>query len=919
MYEKERRAVAAMVEESEILWIQLYGADVEGRNLFLERILRLLEERHQLLFEHDFSAFPLSYPGEESLFYRHFLATHSDDFSRFKRHQSPGIRGLIEAYLAPEGRTDTADIWERNIFSALVNFMAEAHPRCLVLANIPEDPSPGQLGVIRALQDVRHPLVVISTGERPLPMERLEGFQEFQVPLEKLPVRDAEHLVARYAGTSMINARLITNHIYIKSGGQTRLIRPMVDCYFRAILPDDPDALIEHARLQHIKPGSQPEMLFNSLTAFLPGPLLKLLALLSRVNDPLPMSLFVRLAREMEIPRSALGRWLKSGLLHRVTYQDLEAVTILWPEWRRYLRHQVQIEELGDLLAFLSGLLDKTELPWPVEFSPLFDLAGDSHTAIWLAQREARAFRHLEQQRRSLERYAYLRRNLKRIRDKRVSLAEILGEQGQLQFEMGLYENAFESLREFRETLSREQSAEWIRTSLTMADALIRMDAFQEARYLIQELKPKDIETPFVRAFADLLLGELEENLGHPGYAYRHFWRALESATASTPEWLIRRILDHLRHPAREGKLKQSYHDVLTQGLDTLPANSDLSLRLNLEKIREMMNVGSVMEALRLARDIFRRGGPLSHPGWAVQLHLYLAEIYGYLGKWHLSRSYLRRLLGEPLLTPPGPLRIQVEVDLAIVEKELGHYGKSLERLQNALIDVGTANEQARLRHQIFVHMGHIYLLVQGVLRARELLEGSLQWAQGHPDPELAMQAALFLTSYELQLERPDSAQRYLDIARANVEQVDVALDSLNLRYYDILLQIHRGGLERAEEEVARMSDAARGVVKFEILSLWLAGKVRMARGDYDSAQTLLKGALEAASRFRLPQVVLQTCRDLSRLATLRGDLENEALYQQAAGKAFEKVLEGVGDEILQRQMAESREYQELRHLVRVG
>ncbi len=126
------------------------------------------------------------------------------------------------------------------------------------------------------------------------------------------------------------------------------------------------------------------------------------------------------------------------------------------------------------------------------------------------------------------------------------------------------------------------------------------------------------------------------------------------------------------------------------------------------------------------------------------------------------------------------------------------------------------------------------------------------------------------------------------------------------------MIQFHlkRGDLKKAAVLAAEWERESKGIVKFENLSLWLSGKILRQNGDLKKAEPKLETALQRSKRYRLPYLEFQVSRELTLLAIAEGDEERFQQLSLTTQHAFQKLLNGVGDEILQRQMEESIEYE---------
>lgn len=908
-------------------WIHLHGEAGAGKEWIIRSLLQARAAEYPLLLRHNFAIFPWrsrrALRDSLGAVFQRFPA----EYERFLSALPGKLRTIIARLLAEDPPAGSpGEAWE---FPALRQFLAalgRERPAILLAQGIFEASTPWSRELLKLLENSPElPLLILSGGAQEAPRHH----PAHNIHIEKLSVREAEALVAEHLAAHPINARLISNHLYLKSRGNARAIKWMLEAFYRPLLPGDPQQLLEAAALQKISPAAAPEILFPQLLRRIPQPALDVLALVSRLEDPFPEDLLLEALNACGSGAADLLAWVNNAWLRREFCAGESFIHLENDAWKDFLRKHTPIDRAGKVLELLEPHLERYAWHGPLELSTHFFNHGKIAAALKAARREALDFARFDQPQRALERYAFLRRNLARhprLNDggqarSSIRLPEILRETGELQLQTGLYENAFESFRELRESLSRSQRREWVEASLQMADTLFRMDALSETRYLLKELKTKADIAPETQFLSRVLAGELEQNSGHGDYARRHYESALPLLPKINDPQLIRRLYGSLRElyrgagvPASGASPDENSLQLLELILPALPEQSPERFFYQLERLKYLAARHDFAAALPLARSLYRRGGQLPSPAMLAQAGMYLAEIYGYYGKWRLSRGHLIALLKEEVLVSSAAARLRVTVNLGIVEKELGRYGAALERFEEAL-ETARALGLAGQEHYVKLHAGHTHLLVYGTIRAREHLGAALTWAEEQQDLELLIPARLFMASYEMQQNRANSAAEYLQQAKAAIDAGGAPIDRLNYYYYAVLYHLKAGNLGEAVTLLESWEKEGRGIVKFENLWRWLSGRLLAEQGAYGAAQSRLESARERSRRCRLPHLEYQTLRDLALLAKRRGDSAALQRYAAEARGAFRQLLEVLGDEILQRQLQESREYEELQKL----
>jgi tetratricopeptide (TPR) repeat protein len=928
------------------LWIHFHGEDGSGKKWLINRLLEEELTEYHCLLRHNFEVFPWQSAVPVKTVVRNIYQSNPETFRRFLQQFPVKLQRLIVRFAGEEIMTEetlsNGIAWEYNLLRQFIVFLARKQPLLLVLEGIFDTQSEPVKGFIRTLEESKEAsLLVVSTGKKEA--EFNPDCRKSNIHLEKLSVRETEKIVINQLRTNAVNARIITNHLHIKSNGLMRNIQFMTEAFYRPLLSDSANEVLESSVLRQLVVSAEPERIFRKLAAEFSDEMLDICSFLSRLEDPFPEDLFVKIWNHYGLDKKELKHRIAVGVFGREKFLQKKYIFIAWDSWKDFLRKHTSVERVSRILDFFKKRISRYQWEYPVEFSTQFFNGGEVDTALSLASREARLFARFGMHQRAFDRYAFLRRNLPRFPKAGIPLAEILKEMGVLQKEVGLYENAFESFREMREALHRRQHQEWIEVSLEMADTLFQMDALSETRYLLKELrvfrdfygeqtlfdintgfsvkkaekpelKIKKTATPRARFFADILMGELEQNFGHADYARRHFDTALSLLPEVSDDQLISRLYGILKGIYLSAEEKEKYLALLQQIPESLPENSPYHCYYRLEKIKYHISQHDFATALPLALSVYRDKKVSLTPAIVARVRLYLAEIYAYYGKWYLSRSHLKALLKQRILILNSNMQLQVTVNLGIVEKELGHYAAALGLLLDAL-DFCLSNQLIPQIYQVRIHLGHIYLLVFNYMRAREHLLQTLEWAEENQQEELLLAASLFLVSYEMQQTRFNIAEAYLKKAETLVGSPERLIDRLNFYYYQAMYQLKTGNLEEADKTLGMWEKESSQITKFENLWFWFSGKLLMEKGAYQKAQRQLEKALERILPYRLPYLELQILRDLARVAEEQDDNTGFKHYASKAHQAFQRLLKGVGDEILRRQIQESREYESVMKL----
>lgn len=922
LHQREHERVLTLLAEADALgpqWIHLYGDQGSGKKELIQSLLEGELQEWPLLFYHDFNSFPIHSFAQAERVLQNALSEQADAFANFLSHNPPSLRRFIRAYFDKEIPVEMpfvpAQWWSFDIWLEYLAAAGGEQRPLVILEGLFENKSEILREFLLRLNGLRRPLAILTTGREKL-RPGLVNASLHQIGVHKLPIRETEKLIAAFLETSPFNARMITNHLHIKSKGNLRVIKFMTEAYYAPLLRARPGKSLDNIGLQKVRLSGAMEEVFEGLLESQAQPQRDFLGFLCRLEQPLLASTAREVLKALRIPEETYQTWLKCEIISERRFLGEPYVLILWEPWKNFLQRNTTVDRLEPILQKLQTLPEAGRQKYPLQLSDIFFAAGLLEEAMQFAHREARFFMEIGEEERAMYRLALLRRNLLQYPAAGISINEVLEKLGHLQKRQGLFEHAFESFRELRDRLRREERQKWVDASLQMADSLFQMDALAEARYLLQELKIKEDVSAGSGVFANVLLGELEQNRGHARYARRYFEAALAMLPGIDDEQLIQRLYRlgrqfFLDHTGAAHLVKMIEHMI-----KELPQGSCYRQVLQLELTRVHLAANDFSAALLTALAVYHGAMKAALPGIAARAGLYLAEIYGILGKWHLSRSHLRRMQRSAALLPQARQRMQMIISLGVVEKEIGNYGEALLLFQDSL-RACARNGWERETYQVRVHIGHIYLLVSGFMQARENLNEALQWAEEHEDEELIILASLFLSAYELQQERSDSALDYLNKAKAALDLHGGMVEELNYHYYLVCYQMQAGKWEELAETVRRWEQRSKGVVKFEILAQWLGGRALMQRAALGKAKFRLEAALKRILPLRLPYVEFQILRDLAVLEREQDNQRASHLYMRRAQQACERLLQRIHDEILQRQFRESRDYGEFLELSR--
>lgn len=899
----------------EPVWIHLEGGPGSGKSYFITIVLKGILREYAPVFHLSFLF--TSLPKQEQLkkILQSLLKNHKKDVETFVNKFPGYLQKAILKMFSGAGVSRQQEIYSHpftlNLLKHFLRFLAANKKLIVVLDGGFDWHSLNSYWLLQTLlQEIRLPLIIISSasgeGRSETPPEYLH-----RIKMNTMSVQETQRLVQSYLKTNPLTARLITNQLQIKSRGNPRKVKYFLEAFYRTMLPDDPRKLIDNIALQKMRISSSDEVVAEQILKSFADVELALFIFLAHLIDPLPLKLFRKMLDQLQVNRERFAQWIKMGLLERQRVLGQEFVLIPDAGLKHFLRAHIGMEKAKAILAAFKPLLKSFRPEYPFQVSEQYFMIQDYPTAFSLAVSEARAFYRIRQYQRAYNRYSFVRRNAQLYPAAKVDMAGLLPEIGELQKSMGLFENAFESYREYRDGLSRADQSAWFSASLKMAEILLKMDALAEARYLLADLKTIKTASPKTRAFATMLFGDLEKNIGHPDYAVRYYIKALSFLHGKRSEKLSYRIYKKVREYYTGKTLNTQFEPMIESVLKCLAPESKYARAVRLDRVKYLISQNNYHHALGEALRIYCNLKQQYQPGPMLQVTLYLSEIYAFLGKWYLARSHLKRLLSNPLFLYNPLTKTQVLLNLAVVNKEIALYGEAIHLLR----EVSSLSEQQGFSHQLhesMIHLGHVQLLVHGHLKTREYLMEALQWAEENEAPDLIIMASLLLSSYELQRGRMKAVKEYLALARKNINRSTNVVDKLNYAYYLLQFLLRGGKIDSAKRIINFWVTKGKGISKFEMLANWFSAKIEYEIGNFGVAALAFEEALVQSRIMRLPQQEFQILKDMVSFSRAAGFREKHAIYSMMLQVAYQKLLHSINDEILRKQFQESKPVEEI-------
>jgi len=515
------------------LWIHFRGEPGSGKTHLIRFLYQKGLPGFVLLYRFNYNLFQFDTNVQLYQLLHHIYVEFPDETESFLKRYPRYLKCAILELFQNSAKWKESQRFSNQFFNELLLqvlefFSGKKRKPLIVFENVNFEENK-QTGLLHAfLSCATLPILIITSGKEEPPKQFYNNKFEL-ITVHKLSAIDIQNFIRSYLSINESNARFIANHLQIKSRGMPAKIKFLLEAYYREITPDDSEQFIDTKELHQIRISPVPEVIFQNLLKQFSEFEISIFLFLGQLIDPLPVKIFEQILRALKAKKSSLKIWIEKGYLSEEKFAGENFVFIEWEEWKEYL--WMQRQAIGKTTRTIMSTLDHKsilkKLRFPLQLSHIYFEIGNKKTALRHAHREASILRDMNLDQRAYERYSFLKRNLADYPEEERNHEAVYQRIGDLQQSLGLYENAFETFHELRNRLAKDDKQTWFKVSLQMAEILLKMDAFAEARYLLNDLKIKKAANVYTRSFAMTLLGDLDKNLGQDDYALKKYEKAL--------------------------------------------------------------------------------------------------------------------------------------------------------------------------------------------------------------------------------------------------------------------------------------------------------------------------------------------------------------------------------------------------------
>jgi len=844
------------------------------------------------------------------------------EFKLFLKKFNKGSREFIKKKLGklPQFQVSESD-WYQEIFSQLLNHLGEKNILTFILENV-QNADSFQIDRLERFIDKFNylPLQTIYTYDEAGPF-----FREFgpckRFTLEKLSIQTTEKYIQEFFRTSPLNARLITNHLYLKTAGIPLKIRFLTNTVYKSVLESTDDEVINIQKLQKIKISGEWDQIFQIAAGQLNENAMIILGFIAQMDNPILETDLQLICKDLKFPIDILKTWEDTGFIRKISLSNGKvSFNIDFGEWEIWLRTNIPVEKLESILLRVSDLIENDKISGNYQISQLLYEINQLENAIVMAREEANWLMEQNRYSRAADRLYFLVRmwdlNSNQIRD----IEWILGKLSDIYLRLGAYDNAFEILKRQRSLISEKSEKkpkpqthqEWVEVNLKMAESLIAMDAYLEARYLIRESQIKKYCDIASKGRCEEFTGDIEASLGHFEYASKNFQSAIEYYLKTKRAEDILRVYTKSKQLLRnDPKAFIDLNKTVYQLLLGLKPKPEYLNKVLLDLIKQYMQEKKYRQALKLCINLRRNVLRIYEPKIHFQLILYFTEIYSQFGKWQLAISLMRRE-GKNLYVRHRPsLRVQTLIQLGMLFKEQARYGEAKTALEQGLEICFQFDFQLQ-QLEIKLHLGHIYLLAHGMLRAYEYLQQAHAGLAREKDREILLMANLYLSYYELQNLRIEKSRKLLRDAKKMVNLSQNLIDYLNYLFYLGAWLYAANRLDQLRSVVNLMKNRSGNLPRYQAAAEYLLTKVNLSEKKYQEAEKSFRSGQKIAQKWNLPQIQYLLNCEVVRLYHASGNKSKFLSTLKKTMAFFNKMKENMQDEILGTQFTEARFHEDI-------
>lgn len=755
---------------------------------------------------------------------------------------------------------------------------------------------------------LNHPITVImTTSRRKLPEILPPTVQLYTVA--GFNVKQTEKFI-RHLVRNEINAKIITNYIYLKTQGNPALIRAIVTLWFsQPFLYEDG---ILQSRL--IQANAIPLDWENLWSWYFTGVLdLRPILYLYFFRKKADYSFWTKMFRQWNMMES-FQQFLDREILIVEKNLGKKFLTFYHPSVEEYIRLAIADETISD---FLEREMDKTFVRknlgivnlHPALLSIISDeLSLRKITGLIDQLYSEGKYNEVIQFLVSIQLLPWFRSVSAKMKKRFfVLLAELYEKQGK-------NDNALHFYRLLLDMVKREPHEE-NRIQLKIANLLLKTDRYEEASYLLKHLLNDKGASEETRAEASYLLGEMvfrnQQNEKAVDFLEEAL-RILKSKKKEVPD-LIARI--YLKLASVNNSLERYERALLyleeAQKIYSKRGEIAQPMKIGLFKIYLWTKIYDKREALHHILREYKKFRNFYAPGIMETFEKQIAELYWQVGKWQYAREYYSRLY--QFFTWRGDLYNASFMlgNMATIEKEIGQFGRAI-RLEERALRLEHISQNILAMVYSYLNLGHLYVMIGAFFPASEQLNKALHLAEKNELYPEMIQAHLILAYLYCKQKLFEKAWAELTSARELIDLTEDEWGWTNYLFYRAFYLVEKGSLNEAESAVELFLKKTSHIVKYQATGKFLQGMILMRKEDWTRAIPVFQEALKLVTRYNFPYWKMLIAFQLALAFEQSGQgLESEKMLGMAL-QAMIAIHHSLEDRILGTQFLESGDVMKL-------
>ncbi|GAB4173174.1 MAG: hypothetical protein Kow00108_07930 [Calditrichia bacterium] len=757
------------------------------------------------------------------------------------------------------------------------------------------------------IKGLNHPiLLIVSTSRKKIAESLPANVQMWTV--KPLNVINCEKFIQPLVYDNQINAKLITNYIYIKSNGNPAFIKAIVTLWFgnKDLYKDN---LLQSNKLNSNEIPLDWESLWNWYFSDEKDITSLLYFYFFRRNEDIQFWKKIFKSKKLE---TQFEQYLKDQILVRNKSLDKTYISFYHPSLEEYFRFTTTEERIEE---FLENQLDKSFIKKHlgyINMNPyLLNMLSDNLKISGILKIIHSMAEHFK-----INEVVHILNGILLLPDfnslsvtdrKQIfqALAEAYERQGKL-------ENSLLHWQHVRD-LSKRNSGEEIRTQLHIAQLLIKMDRIEEATYILKHLQNMQGLKDALKAQIFYVFGTIYyQNIQHEK-AIKYFEDGLkiinEISDQNSIKSLQAKILMKLASVYNSlGKVERALKNLASaQQIYIELQEFSQSLKISLLKSYVWFNYFSKRDALRCILREYRKIRKFYAPGILEILEKQIAELYWLIGKWRYARQYYSRLF--QFFRWRGDLYNASFMigNMATIAKEIGEMGEAIQLEENALrLEHLSQNVLAMV--YTYLNLGHLYLMLGAYYPAQEQFGKALHLADKNELLSEKIQAHLLIAYLHLKQSSFERAKEELKNAKTLIDMIDDDWGWINYLFYKAYLMIETENFSEAEALLQLFMKRTAHLVKYQCTGNFQMGIFYKKQGKLNDALKKFEDSLQISQEYSMPYWQYQIAYYLSEvLEDLGQGVESEKSLQSALN-AIIKISNSLKDKILETQFLESRD-----------